>query len=614
MTAGPAVQRLLQTGREFFWRHWQRVLVWRERLHLSEEAFHLILACVVGVISGLTNLAYHRANELIQLLVLSRPGELAAMAEALAPWQLVLVPTLGGLAAGLVLFLGLRLIGNPGLSNLLEVVVAGDGRLRLRPALINAASSLLSMSTGASIGREGLLTQLSASFASKLGQLRHWPPYRLRLMVACGAAAGMASAYNAPIGGAVFAAQIVLGNFSMNLFAPLVVSSVTAAVLSRSFFGISRFDAPMFEFTRLTQLPWFLLLGVFCGLVGALFLRALTYAEGLFAKMPLPLYARLGIAGLFVGLIALEYPQVCGNGYGAIDPLLRQEPAILFVMGLFAAKFLATAISVGAGTVGGVFTPTLFLGAAAGGLFEAILHQQGWALPLPTGCFALVGMGGTLAATTHSPLLAMIMLFELSLNYSLMPPLMLACAVATLVGRRLRPQSIYTEPLLRKGLELDRESPRLGAAMEQTVGDLMQPPVSPMRDNTPFRAIAEQFLTQPNNFLPVIDADDRLVGMVALHDLKQHLNAAQELSSIIASDVMRPPPACLTPQQRLLDALPVLLSSEQRNVPVVNNVGQFKLVGAVERAEALGVLSEAISFRTTMKKQPSSRPGSLPSG
>jgi CIC family chloride channel protein len=241
------------------------------------------------------------------------------------------------------------------------------------------------------------------------------------------------------------------------------------------------------------------------------------------------------------------------------------------------------------------------LGAAAGSLFEAILHQQGWALALPTGCFALVGMGGTLAATTHSPLLAMIMLFELSLNYSLMPPLMLACAVATLVSRRLHPQSIYTEPLLRKGLELDRESPRLGAAMERTVGDLMQKPVPPVRENTPFRAIAERFLTLPNNFLPVVDIDDRLVGIVALQDLKEYLNAGQELDSIIASDVMRPPPSCLTPHQRILDALPVLLSSELRNVPVVNNVGQFKLVGAIERAEALGVLSEAISLRTTLK-------------
>jgi CIC family chloride channel protein len=288
----------------------------------------------------------------------------------------------------------------------------------------------------------------------------------------------------------------------MNLFAPLVVSSVTAAVLSRTFFGSAIGLKPRCSSSQLTQLPWFLLLGIFCGVAGALFLRALRQAEEMFAKLPLPLYGRLGVAGLIVGIIALAYPQVWGNGYGAIDPLLRQEPEILFVMGLFAAKFVATSVSVGAGTVGGVFTPTLLLGAAAGSLFEAILHQQGWALALPTGCFALVGMGGTLAATTHSPLLAMIMLFELSLNYSLMPPLMLACAVATLVARRLHPQSIYTEPLLRKrpGTR-PRKSPSRRRDGTNRRG-LDAAAGSARARKHPFRAIAERFLTLPNNFLP----------------------------------------------------------------------------------------------------------------
>ena len=593
------VTRLLNGARQFFRKHWRRALIIRDQLRLSEEAFHLLLAAAIGVIGALTNLAYHTVSQLTKWLVLSRTGDLVEIAEALAPWQRLLVPTLGGLAAGLVLYLGLRLISNPGLSNLLEAVVAGDGRLLLRPALTSAVSSLISINTGASIGREGLLIQLSSTLASKVGQLGDWPPYRLRLMVACGAAAGIAAVYNAPISGAVFAAQIVLGNFSMNLFAPLLVSSVVASVLSRTFFGIGHwFDAPEFEFTRLSQLPWFLLLGVFSGVVGASFLRALEQAENLFGRLQVPLYVRLGLAGLVVGLIALVHPDVWGNGYGAINRLLREEPELKFLLGLFTAKFLATAVTVGSGTVGGAFTPTLFLGAAFGSLFEGLLHEAGWASGLPVGCFAMVGMGSTLAATTHSPLLAMIMLFELSLNYSLMPPLMLACAVSTLVGRRLHPESIYTEPLRRKGLQLDRESPGLGVATQKTVGDLMRQPVPPLRENTSFREMADRFLTSPNNFLPVVDDGGRLLGMVDLHDLKEYLNAGHELSSVIASDVMRPPPVCLTPNQRLSDVLPVLLASELRNVPVVDSAAQFRLVGTVARAEALGLLSEAISARS----------------
>jgi CIC family chloride channel protein len=596
MAAPTNVRRVLDGAHRFFRKHWRRALLVRDRLRLSEEAFHLILATLIGIIGALTNLAYHAVSQLTKWLVLGRTGDLIEIAEGLEPWQRLLVPTLGGIAAGLVLFLGLRLMGNPGLSNLLEAVVAGDGRMGLRPALTNAVSSLISINTGASIGREGLLIQLASTLASKVGQLAKWPPYRLRLMVACGAASGIAAVYNAPISGAVFSAQIVLGNFSMKLFAPLLVASVVSSVLSRTFFGLSHwFDAPQFEFTRLGQLPWFLLLGIGTGVLGAVFLRTMRAVEELFARLPVPLYVRLGMAGLVVGILATLHSQVWGNGYGAINLLLRQELALTFLIGLLAAKFIATTVTVGAGTVGGVFTPTLFLGAAFGSVMEGLLHRAGYADTIPTGCFAMVGMGATLAATTHSPLLAIILVFELSLNYSIMPPLMLACAVAILVGRRLHPESVYTEPLRRKGLELNRESPRLGAATEQTVGDLMQAPITPLPENASFREVADRFLTSPNNFLPVVSPDGRLLGMVALQDMKEYLNAGQELNSVIALDLMRPPPPCLTPGQHLSDALPLLLASELRNVPVVDGAGTFRLVGAVARAEALGMLAEAIN-------------------
>jgi CIC family chloride channel protein len=258
-------------------------------------------------------------------------------------------------------------------------------------------------------------------------------------------------------------------------------------------------------------------------------------------------------------------------------------------------------VTVGSGTVGGVFTPTLFQGAALGSVFGTLLHLGGLGSTLPTGAFALVGMGSLLAATTHSPLLAMLMVFELSLNYSLMPALMLACAVSTLVARRLYRESIYTEPLRRKGLELEREDPRIGAATALTVGDLMRPPVPPLRENTSFRDIANRFLTCGNNFLPVVDEKQKFLGVVSLQDMKEYLNAGQELNGVIAYDVMRQPPSCLTPNQRLPDVLPILLASEIRNVPVVNNLSEFRLVGTVATAEALGLLSEAITARSAPK-------------
>ena len=291
----------------------------REKLVLREEAFHLLLAGLVGVIGALVNLAFYYGVHLVQ------PGDPVEVAGRLNDWERILVPTLGGLAAGLVLHWGLRFVGPQGSTNLLEVVVAGDGRLPFRTELVKTISAIISIATGASIGREGGITQLAATLSSKFGQFAKWPPYRLRLLVGCGAASGIAAAYNAPIAGAVFSALIVLGNFSMDLFAPLVFSSVIATMVSRSFFGIEPwYKIPPFPAATLPQLPWFVLLGLFCGAAGALFLKLLHFSETRFRQLNWPVYIRLTLAGLMVGVIAIGFPGVCGNGYSVTNSLLHE--------------------------------------------------------------------------------------------------------------------------------------------------------------------------------------------------------------------------------------------------------------------------------------------------
>jgi len=595
-----SIRRVLEWVRRHAAPRWREYLALRERFRVREETFHLVLAVLVGMAAGVTNFILYLATEWVKWLALRRPGDPVEIAEMLAPWARLVAPTAGACMAGMVLHWGLRLAGPSGASNLLEVVVAGDGRLPFKTTLVRTLSSLLSFGTGASVGREGPLIHLSAMLASKAGQLVAWPPYRLRLLLACGAAAGMAASYNVPIAGAVFAAQIVLGNFAMNLFAPLVCASVAAAVVSRSFFGIEPwYHVPDFQVTSLLQLPWFLFLGVLSGGLGALFLRLLREAGQLFDRTRLPIPARLVVAGLFVGALAVRLPEVWGNGYSVTSRILSEDfgAPLLFLAVLLIAKLAATVVSVGAGTVGGVFTPTLFLGAALGGLYGEALHIAGLDPGVARGAFALVGMGSMLAATTHSPLLAIILVFEISLNYGLMPPLMLACAIGTLVGRRLHPDSVYTEPLRLKGLLPTGDTDRLGADLEQTVGDFMRPPVKPLAENAPLREIADRFLTSPNNFLPVVDTRGRLLGVVALQDLKGHLNAGDELRGVIAVDLMRPVPPCLTPGQKLHDVLPVLLASEMRNIPVVDTLSQRHLLGALPRHEALGLIAEALASR-----------------
>jgi len=324
-----------------------------------------------------------------------------------------------------------------------------------------------------------------------------------------------------------------------------------------------------------------------------------------------PVFVRLMIGGLIVGVIAIWFPEVWGNGYEATKSLLQdprelvgdvfptQKMLLVFLLGLLLAKLLATLATVGSGAVGGVFTPTLFLGASLGAWFGSTLHVLEVGKDLPVAAFTVVGMGSMLAATTRSPLLAIIMIFEISLDYSIMLPLMLACVVSILVASRFVAESVYTEPLRRKGLSVSRDSTTLGSTMERTVGDITRPPVAPVRENATLNKLAERFLTSSNNFLPVVDAKQQLIGLVALQDLKEYLNAGDELSAVIAYDVMRPPATCVTPNQRLLDVLPVVLASEQRNIPVVNSLKENRLIGSITRSEVLNLFSEAIAAGST---------------
>ena len=588
----------------------------------NEEAFHLVLAAFIGVIGGLVNFAFLNLVALIQWIVFQQSGDSAVLAQDLDSFFRILVPTLGGILAGMVLLLRSHLSGSKKVTNVLEAVAVGDGRLGMRATLIHAWSSLLSIGTGASIGREGAITQLTAAFASKWGQFHRWQPYRLRLMGACGAAAGLAAAYNAPIAGALFAAVVLVGNFSMNLFAPLVMASVVATMVSRFWFGIEPWyllpeSIDFDQAARFSQIGWFLILGIISGLGGAFFLKSLQKAESASGLFAWPIWVKLGLAGLAVGLMALVFPGVWGNGYEITNQILKAESPetlssglikgsllaeleawqipLVVLAGLFVAKFAATVVAVGSGTIGGVFTPTLFLGAGLGAAFGQALGLLGFAEGTPTAAFALVGMGSVLAATTRSPLLAMILIFEISLKYELMPPLMIGCVVATLVSQKLHKASVYSAPLHRRGMVVDQESRRMGSATDRGIGDVMVGPTSPIKETAALPEISEIFLNSPRNYLPVLSVDKRLVGVISLQDLKAHLNAGDELRAVIALDLMRPPETFLTPNCRLMDALPEIMGSEMEMIPVVNSNREMRLVGSVSRSKTLGLMSEAIA-------------------
>jgi CIC family chloride channel protein len=375
-------------------------------------------------------------------------------------WRLAL-PAAGGLIVGPLIYFFAREAKGHGVPEVMAAVALRGGVIRKRVVTVKALASAISIGSGGSVGREGPIVQIGSALGSALGQALRLPTAQLRTVVGCGAAAGVAATFNAPIAGALFAAEVVVGNFALTQLSPIVISSVVATVVSRFFLGNHpAFPVPAYSLVSPLELFPYMIVGVLAGGVALAFMKTLYAAEDFFDATPIPEWGRACVGGLLVGAIGIWLPNVFGVGYSSIAAALdSQLPAALLGV-LIVAKILATSITIGSGGSGGVFAPSLFLGAMTGGFFGTLLH--GW-FPEATassGAYALVTMGAVVAAATHAPITAIIMIFELTQSISIIPPLMAACVVSTLVATYVQRDSIYTMKLRRRGIDLQEEEPR----------------------------------------------------------------------------------------------------------------------------------------------------------
>lgn len=423
----------------------ERVLRW-----LRSSPALLVWAGAIGFLGALVTVAFREAILGVQWLLSGRIDDVVAIASGLAWWQRLLLPALGGLLAGYVLYAVRRPSPANMAADYIEAISAGHGRVDSRVTLVRSVSSLLSIGSGASIGREGAMVQLAAWTGSICARVLGPAPASVRILAACGAAAGMASAYNAPIAGALFVAELVLGSIDMRYVAPLVFASVVANATVHLFFGYAPVYAiPPITYSDNWELVLFVALGALLGLGAPLFMRLIELARRVFRGIPAPLYVRLCAGGAVVGLVSLLEPRVWGNGYSVVSELLHRGGLWHGIAVLLVLKIVATAASAGSGAVGGVFTPSLFIGAMAGQLFG-----QGIAATVsasPPEVYAIVGMGAFLAGMTQAPLMSILMIFEMTLDYSLVLPLMLACVTAHYVAAASGGESMYAHSLRRLG-------------------------------------------------------------------------------------------------------------------------------------------------------------------
>ncbi len=412
-----------------------KLKVWLvERFRIGERQLMLFWAALIGLLGALAAEIFRRTSDIIHFLATGSDSEIISSFARLPLWQKLAVPTLGGLLAGLTLWIGNRVITRirqKTTTDYMEAIVVGNGNISVSASLVKTTSALFSISTGASIGREGPLVQISSLVASLIGRLREFPIAQRRQLVACGAAAGIASAYNAPIAGSFFVAEIILGTVVVEALGPLILAAVVATFTAQILHGGGPiYKSPGFYLHTHWELILLSLVGVVSGLLGPLYLRFLRAVERLFRKMVIPIPAKLAFGGAIVGALAIVSPDVCGNGQGLLSTLFHQNWFSDEILAILLLKILATAATFGSGAVGGVFTPTLFIGAAIGMLYGRTLLFVFPDFQLDPGMYGIVGMGSFIAATTGAPLMSILMGFELTLDYTLAPFLMVSCIIA----------------------------------------------------------------------------------------------------------------------------------------------------------------------------------------
>jgi chloride channel protein, CIC family len=571
-----------------------RAWLWlRRQARPTDVQWNLAMAAVVGVVGAGLGLLFKEATLVLQQMLTGvAGGGLAAFAQ-LPPWKRVIVPTAGGLLAGLTLMLGQKLIRQKP-TEYMEAITLGDGRLPVKSSLYRSLAAMLSIASGTAIGKEGPLVQLSALAASILGQMRKLPPARRRLLVACGAAAGVAAAYNAPIAAALFVSEITVGSLAMESLGPLIFASVGSIVTIHVFSDASPlYRLEHFALPHWPELACFCMVGIACGVMAALFLAMLDQFKKWFRKIVVPLALKLALGGLIVGLIALAHPEVTGNGYDALKSILNKEtvlrPGELLwqaVLLTLLARMVATSSAFGSGAVGGVFTPTLVVGACTGSLCWQAFAVVFPDLRIDQAGFATVGMGAVLAAATQAPFMSILMIFEMTLSYEIMIPLMLASVIGYYTFRGFRMHSLYHHgppdvyDIFNRPLET------------LTVADIMQTEPHTIGPHAGFGEVARQFLSGGFDRQYVVGPGRKLLGVVRLEDLSEHLHSRSLAAAFIAGDIAHENPPALDMRTPLPEALVLFTHEHEHELPVVR-AGTGELAGTLTRNDLLLTLAEA---------------------
>jgi len=555
------------------------------RWDVNEHLFISIMAVVIGVLGGYGAVLFRLAIQFFQGLFYGSGAEFLALS-AQVPWYLkLLIPAAGGAVVGPVIYFFAREAKGHGVPEVMEAVAVRGGHIRARVSVAKILASAVSIGCGGSVGREGPIVQIGSAVGSTVGQILKVSQDRLRTLVGCGAAAGIAATFNAPIAGVLFAVEILLGEFGVATFSPIVLSSVTATTISRHFFGnFPAFVVPRYEVVSGWELPLYAGLGIVAALVAVLFVITLYKTEDLFDAVPIPEYTKPIAGGLMMGVIIILLPQTFGVGYGAINLSLTEQMVWWMLLLLIFAKIAATSITIGGGMSGGIFAPSLFIGAMVGGSFGALVHYFLPGQTATSGAYALVGMGGVVAAATHAPITAIIIIFELTSQYTIILPLMITCITSTLLATVLKKGNIYTIKLMRRGIVLHRGREQ-SILQKILVLDVMRKDMRSVRENTFLTDIIKTFQDYNVSYLEVVNENNELCGIISFRDIRPVFFEEQLGPLVVAKEVATSPVVTVTQLEDVETALRKMGQTGVSQLPVVDQHNPRRVIGVIHEKD-----------------------------
>ncbi|MCH8885785.1 MAG: chloride channel protein [SAR324 cluster bacterium] len=557
-------------------------------LQSHERVFTLVAAFFIGILTGYAGLAFQRLIQAFHDL----SGWLPVAAEWLTPWQwpgIVVAPMLGGLIVGPLIWRFAPEAKGHGVPEVMAAVITKGGFIRPRVVLVKSLASAITIGSGGSVGREGPIVQIGATIGSTLGYLLHLPPRTMRTFVACGAAGGIAATFNAPIAGALFAVEIILGDFGFIQLGPIITSAVTATVVSRAVVGnFSAFEVPDYHLVNPFELIPYIGLGLLCGVVAVIFIRLLDKMEWLFErKIRIHDALKPALGGLAIGLIGLQFPEIFGVGYEAVNAALHGNIALELMALLVLVKLVATTITLASGGSGGIFAPSLFLGAMTGGTVGKAVNTFFPAWSAASGAYALVGMAAMVGATTQAPITAIVIIFELTNDYKIILPLMISTIVAVLTASTLWRDSIYTHKLRRKGIDME-SGPDANVLKKVRVRDVMRAEFDRVPRDLPFNFLLDQLLQSARSHLPVVRPDGTILGVISRTIAQKFLKHRSLLRDVvIAGDVQITDFPVLLPGDNLNQAMLRFNESGLREMYVLQDLSSRKLVGMVRKGDLM---------------------------